>query len=578
MVQVRGSQILDHSVTTDDIESGTLFWEDFATANSPFDGAVLSMYGNGESGSYMEWKNPEDSFYWDRSSGGVLTPATSTDSIYLNDGSNIVDLVNGSYAIDATGDVLFRNNTYHSQWAEFGAAENSTFMRFRNTSPGGVQIGSLTYPGSSACFGWGLQSSSSYGGNKMMICNYDWANYQSYVAAQSDPTLVIRSNTRHDLAQDEYIAFQHDRTDGVIWAGEGNIRLDNHLQVNPSSVIVLDTASYTLRDNAGTNSINWDTRQLLDNSGSIAEDWGVRKLYDSPGTEGVDWDARLLSDASAGPSVQWTNRELQDSGANTTLNWESTWMNDTGGTASIDWSTRIMYDSGGTVVVDYQSLYLYDNSGNGTLGWGDHILYHNAATSLDWANRLLNDSSSFLSLSWENRSLNDTTGTNVFDWSGAVLASTKDITVPDEVYGVAWNGSLEVPTKNAIYDRLKTLNQVVFTWVLNQRYRTGTTQDAIRIADDNLTIIRAEIIAVDSGSGGQTIVDINVGNQGSAPTTIFTTQANRPTLTAGSDYTVASGTPDITTITAGQIITADIDEIATGNAEDLTIQLYCEVT
>ena len=38
---------------------------------------------------------------------------------------------------------------------------------------------------------------------------------------------------------------------------------------------------------------------------------------------------------------------------------------------------------------------------------------------------------------------------------GGVFAS--DISVPDEVYGAPWNGSLEVPTKNAVYDKIETL-------------------------------------------------------------------------------------------------------------------------
>ncbi len=34
---------------------------------------------------------------------------------------------------------------------------------------------------------------------------------------------------------------------------------------------------------------------------------------------------------------------------------------------------------------------------------------------------------------------------------------TGDVSVPDEAYGVGWNGSLEVPTKNAIYDKIETV-------------------------------------------------------------------------------------------------------------------------
>jgi hypothetical protein len=34
---------------------------------------------------------------------------------------------------------------------------------------------------------------------------------------------------------------------------------------------------------------------------------------------------------------------------------------------------------------------------------------------------------------------------------------TGDISVPDEAYGPGWNGSLEVPTKNALYDKIETI-------------------------------------------------------------------------------------------------------------------------
>lgn len=34
---------------------------------------------------------------------------------------------------------------------------------------------------------------------------------------------------------------------------------------------------------------------------------------------------------------------------------------------------------------------------------------------------------------------------------------TGDISVPDEAYGVGWNWSMEVPTKNAIYDKIETM-------------------------------------------------------------------------------------------------------------------------
>lgn len=39
-----------------------------------------------------------------------------------------------------------------------------------------------------------------------------------------------------------------------------------------------------------------------------------------------------------------------------------------------------------------------------------------------------------------------------------------DVTVPDEAYGSGWNGSLEVPTKNALYDKIETLGGGGITW------------------------------------------------------------------------------------------------------------------
>lgn len=45
---------------------------------------------------------------------------------------------------------------------------------------------------------------------------------------------------------------------------------------------------------------------------------------------------------------------------------------------------------------------------------------------------------------------------NLTDW-GTFAA---DISVPDEAYGSGWNGSTEVPTKNAIYDKIETLGGI----------------------------------------------------------------------------------------------------------------------
>jgi hypothetical protein len=75
------------------------------------------------------------------------------------------------------------------------------------------------------------------------------------------------------------------------------------------------------------------------------------------------------------------------------------------------------------------------------------------------------------------------------------------------------------------------------------------------------------------GSAGSTIVDVNLNG-----TTIFTTQANRPTLLfSDADQIAVSGTPNISNIvTVPAVLTCDIDQIATG-AADLSILIVLGV-
>jgi hypothetical protein len=48
---------------------------------------------------------------------------------------------------------------------------------------------------------------------------------------------------------------------------------------------------------------------------------------------------------------------------------------------------------------------------------------------------------------------NDSIGDAEIDWSG--LTASHDFSVPDEAYGAGWNGSTEVPTKNAVFDKIE---------------------------------------------------------------------------------------------------------------------------
>lgn len=70
-------------------------------------------------------------------------------------------------------------------------------------------------------------------------------------------------------------------------------------------------------------------------------------------------------------------------------------------------------------------------------------------------------------------------------------------------------------------------------------------------------------------AGASIIIDVNKNG-----TTIFTTQANRPTIAAASNTSGNVTNMDITTVTAGEYLTIDIDQIGSTTAgADLTVQI-----
>jgi hypothetical protein len=69
-------------------------------------------------------------------------------------------------------------------------------------------------------------------------------------------------------------------------------------------------------------------------------------------------------------------------------------------------------------------------------------------------------------------------------------------------------------------------------------------------------------------TGANLIVDVNKNG-----TTIFTTQANRPEITAGSK-TATSGAPDVTSLSKNDAITIDVDQVGSTIAgADLSVMV-----
>src|SRR6056300_322271 len=116
---------------------------------------------------------------------------------------------------------------------------------------------------------------------------------------------------------------------------------------------------------------------------------------------------------------------------------------------------------------------------------------------------------------------------------------TADISVPDEAYSIGWNGSFEVPTKNAIYDKIETLggggggsmttvksngSQVggadIVTLDFSSNFTATESPDtevnielASSVSTDTLTLTKAYKSSVETNSDGATITfDLNESN------------------------------------------------------------------
>lgn len=91
----------------------------------------------------------------------------------------------------------------------------------------------------------------------------------------------------------------------------------------------------------------------------------------------------------------------------------------------------------------------------------------------------------------------------------------------------------------------------------------GTAQMVFSAA---VNVIGVTISAGTAPTGANLICDVNKNG-----TTIFTTQANRPTIVAGNNRS-SEATPDVVAFASGDFLTVDVDQIGSGTAgSDLTV-------
>lgn len=106
---------------------------------------------------------------------------------------------------------------------------------------------------------------------------------------------------------------------------------------------------------------------------------------------------------------------------------------------------------------------------------------------------------------------------------------------------------------------------VPFSWSGELQTSPGTHR---LVFTDNATLVAVVASCGVAPAGAAVIVDVNLNG-----TTIFTTQANRPTIADGGNQSAVE-TPDVTAVSAGDYLTVDIDQIGSDDpGEDLTVSI-----
>jgi len=156
-----------------------------------------------------------------------------------------------------------------------------------------------------------------------------------------------------------------------------------------------------------------------------------------------------------------------------------------------------------------------------------------------------------------------------------------DISVPDEAYGSGWNGSAEVPTKNAIYDKIETISApTCLTAVPLPNYPTTGASTNRNTSNVNTEWNLASFVIPFGITVNKVIVRCNtVSVAGSIKIVIYSEDWQTQKITA-TTASIAAGWQVITTLGAPVALTAGnyyFFWMADGTT-DLTLSSYTSVT
>lgn len=166
------------------------------------------------------------------------------------------------------------------------------------------------------------------------------------------------------------------------------------------------------------------------------------------------------------------------------------------------------------------------------------------------------------------------------------IAGTKtfssDVVVPPEVYGVGWNGSNEVPTKNDIYDKIEAIAAGVIADGDYGDVTVSGTGTAITIDNDAVNFAKMQDIASDRLLGRDTAASGNVEELTVGGGLEFTGLGGiQRSALAGGDVTAPAGSavltvandsislPKMAPMTSDRLLGRDT--AGSGNPEELTV-------
>ena len=144
--------------------------------------------------------------------------------------------------------------------------------------------------------------------------------------------------------------------------------------------------------------------------------------------------------------------------------------------------------------------------------------------------------------------------------------------------GVYTGLSATAPTDKATYNWVQTIGEPGSGWEVRHPQlpvlgdMTVGTNKMIFMVPFDMTIIGVQAKVLTAPTGASLIIDINKNG-----TTLYTTQANRPTIAAGETEVVAA-LPDVVSLSEDDIISIDIDQVgSTVAGANLVVDLECEV-